>query len=83
MLDTLREVVQSLALEVEKIQINMIQPEFPNLYLSTEIIAFANPDPTWPILGPSARTPDYNRRGQKARPLGGWRLCAVTLRECE
>ena len=34
-----------------------------------KIIAFANPDPTWPILGPSARTPDYNRRGQKVVEL--------------
>ena len=34
---------------------------------SRQIMAFANPDSAWPIMGPSATTPNYDRRGQKAR----------------
>ena len=39
----------------------------------TEIIAFANPDPTWPPVFPLPRTPPYDRRGQKARIWFRWR----------
>lgn len=34
-----------------------------------KIVAFANPDPTWPMTGANAKTPDYNRRGQKVVEL--------------
>lgn len=34
-----------------------------------KIMAFANPDSAWPIMGPSATTPNYDRRGQKVVEL--------------
>ncbi|CAJ1433594.1 unnamed protein product, partial [Effrenium voratum] len=34
-----------------------------------KIIAFANPDPTWPPVFPLPRTPPYDRRGQKVVEL--------------